>query len=595
MAYILDDLKKALEAFENSVKKDVAEIRKQKSEVQRLKEEIYHTVSGVKYVRDEQCLILSAPKVIIGNVNRSGELMGAAGGGGTVVIRGNQVNLEGVGTPEMGGSIVSRAASIRNIAVDPGIDGMENVVCVNSEIVNQARAIALRSSDATGSFVTEIGAGGVGIDIQSDTHVVVSATPSNKLQTATIDERVKGLENSSKDITKKSADAKKTVLKNLEDIQKLIQSQDKLNDTEEHLRTNQPELSALADKFLDLERMLYASLTDYVKLLSSEAELNRRAQDLKKTKEKLSKASADFEKKTTYSHISLRSEFMSMVSTDGDGNLRQNPEAGMYVQMPHIGVMAHDKKGELMKDSTLNVNLQKVDISTASAKIDNKGEKGDIPALGDVVITSKNVTIQAIDKELKDKKRQEKALTKDGTLFIRAEKMKMEATDTEGKATGELVLNAKKIQVAAMDVDKEKRTEKQLAAGSQMVLISEKMLAGSKDKKNKSKLVQIASDKVGVMGNSTAEMQQGDGKAVLTLEGGNLTAGSSKNALKGDTTIEGKADIKGDTTAPKGVFKNLEASSSFKSSNITDGIAVPAPATPGKASAKMKEEEIKSN
>lgn len=593
MAYILDDLKQALEAFESSVKKDVAEIRKQKSEVQRLKEEIYYTVSGVKYVRDDQCLILSAPKVIIGNVNRSGELMGESGGGGTVVIRGNQVSLEATGTPDVGGSIVSRAASIRSIAVDPGIDGMENVVCMNSEIVSQARAIALRSNDATGSFVTEAGAVGSGIDIQSDTYVAVSATPSNKLQTAAIDERINGLEKCSDDTAKLAADAKKAVLKNLEDIQKLIESQDDLNDTEEHLRANQPELSDMADRFQDLVRILYASLTGYIRLLSSEAELNRQAQALKDTKEALGKDSADFDKKTTLSHIALRSEFVSMVSTDGDGNLRQNAEAGLYVQMPHIDVVAHDPKGALMPDSTLNVNLQKVDISTASAQLDEKGEKGDIPALGDVVITSKNVTIQAIDKELKDKKRQEKALTKDGTLLVRAEKMKLAATDTEGKATGELVLNAKNIQVAAMDVDKENGTDKSLAAGSQMVLVSEKMLAGSKDKNTKSKLVQIAAEKVGVMSKDTTELQQGEGQAVLTLDGGNLTAGGGKNELKGDTTIEGKADIKGDTTAPKGTFKNLEASTSFKSANISDGVAAPAASSPGKVSAKMKEEEAK--
>ncbi|MDO4949219.1 MAG: hypothetical protein Q4E55_03490 [Bacteroidales bacterium] len=592
MAYILDDLKQALEAFESSVRKDVAEIRKQKSEVRRLREEIHHTVSGVKYVRDDQCLILSAPTVIIGNVNRSGELMGEHGGGGTVVIRGNRVSLEGTGSPDIGGSIVSRAASIRHIAVDPGTDGMENVVCMNSEIVNQARAITLQSNDTTGAFVAEAGSCSTGIDIHADSYVAISATPSNKLQTAAIDERVKDLEKYSGDIAKLAANAKKTVLKNLDDIEKLIKSQDTLNDTEEHLRANQPELSDLADKFQDLERMLYSSLTDYIRLLSSEAELNRKAQALKDTKEELGKASADFDKNTTSSHIALRSEFVSMVSTDGDGNLRQNAEAGLYVQMPHIDVVAHDTKGALMADSTLNVNLQEVNLSTASAQLDEKGEKGDIPALGNVVITSKNVTIQAIDEELKDKKRQEKALTKDGTLLVRAEKMKIEATDTEGMATGELTLNAKNIQVAAMDVDKEKRTDKALAASSQMVLVAEKLLAGSKDKKTKGKLVQIAAEQVGIMGNTTTELQQGEGKAVITLEGGNLTAGGGKNALKGDTTIEGKTDIKGDTTAPKGVFKNLEASSSFKSQNITDGVAVPAASTPGKASAKMKEEEV---
>ena len=92
-----------------------------------------------------------------------------------------------------------------------------------------------------------------------------------------------------------------------------------------------------------------------------------------------------------------------------------------------------------------------------------------------------------------------------------------------------------------MDVDKEKRTDKQLAADSQMVLLADKMFVGSSDKETKSQLVQVASDKVGVLATTTAEMQQGEAKAVVTLDGGNLTVGASANELKGDTTMKGKA------------------------------------------------------
>ena len=109
MSGILDELKEALNGLADSVQKDLAEIRQQKRAVQRLKEELYETVQGVQYVRDEHCLILSAPKVIIGNVDHNGHLLGE-GGGSAVVLRANTIGIEGVGSPEVGGSIVARAA-----------------------------------------------------------------------------------------------------------------------------------------------------------------------------------------------------------------------------------------------------------------------------------------------------------------------------------------------------------------------------------------------------------------------------------------------------------------------------------------------------
>lgn len=590
MAYILDDLTKALNAFESSVKKDLEEIRKSKDEVQRLKEEINHTVSGIHYVRDDGCLILSAPKVIIGNVDHDGTLLP---GGGTVTLRGHQVSLEATGPAPMGGSILSRAASIRSLAVDPGNDGQENVVMDASQITQQARSIALYTSESKGAFVHDTISAGTGIELFSDTRIGISAMASNKARSAEIDQRVKILELDAKDLENQAKSLRKTVDSQLKKIKDLILSQEDLNDTEELLRSNQPELSDLQDQFDALETNLYESISVYIRLLSHQAEANRAAAALKEEKKALSSKSSDFAKKTTGSNIQVQTETMGITSVDADGNIRENPEAGLFLTMPHVSLNSHDKAGSLIKDSALKINTEKVDISTATSKLDEKGEKGDITAIGDVTITTKSLTVQAVDNELKDKKIQEKALTKDGTINLRAEKMSLQSTDTEGKSTGSITLNAKSLQAASMDVDKEKRTEKQLAQGSQMVLLTEKMFVGSKDKKNKSKLVQVSSDQVGIMAQKTAEMQQGEGKAVVTLEGGNLTAGSGKNSLKGDTTIEGKADIKGDVTAPKGTFKNLEASSSFKSKDISDGIAVPAASSPGKPSAKMKEEEVK--
>ena len=108
MGYIFDDWKELLEKFQSSVEKDLQEIHQQKSEVQQIKADIFNRLDKGHYYRDDDCIILSAPKIVIGNVDKDGDLLG--GGIGEVIVKGNGVALEGVGDT---GHIVSRAPSIR--------------------------------------------------------------------------------------------------------------------------------------------------------------------------------------------------------------------------------------------------------------------------------------------------------------------------------------------------------------------------------------------------------------------------------------------------------------------------------------------------
>ena len=167
----------------------------------------------------------------------------------------------------------------------------------------------------------------------------------------------------------------------------------------------------------------------------------------------------------------------------------------------------------------------------------------------------------------------------------------MLAADAEGKATGSISLNAKAVNMKSMDVDKEKLTDDKLAAGSTMTLVSEKMYVGAMSKDVKSKKVQAMSEEIGAFADKTLEIQQGDGKALVQLDGGNASVGGSKTQVYGDTTINAKTEVKGDLKVPKATIDNLEAKSSFKSPNISDGIAVPGAAAGGSLSAKLKTED----
>ena len=106
MDYIFKDWEKKLSAFEDSVEKELKDIRQCKEDIQQLKAELTNQIAKGQYIRDDQRLILSAPEVIIGNLDPNGLLYSDAGS--AVVIRGTEVSLQGVGD---GGKVDTRAST----------------------------------------------------------------------------------------------------------------------------------------------------------------------------------------------------------------------------------------------------------------------------------------------------------------------------------------------------------------------------------------------------------------------------------------------------------------------------------------------------
>ena len=650
--YIFSEWKQTLDDFRQSVQKDLEEIHQQKVEIQQLKADIYSKIDGGQYYRDDKRIVISAPEIIIGNVDYSGDLLGCMG---KVVIKGSEVDLEGAGS---NGAIVSRAPSIRQIAVDPGIDGLENVVCETSEIVSQACDIVLQSEYATDAFSqSPVPAGRGGIRLHATTDMVIEATVSAEKRKEDIEVSIKQLESQIKEYEKDVESQKKNVETYFDNMQKLLEQEDKVNENDIFTgRLAGDDLTDIHDYMDSVMPSLYQATTNFIFTVSKLAEANRKKKALETEKGAI-KTGDDFKNNTTGASMRIAAENISVATTDGDGNMHTNDEAGFSVRTPSMSISMINDKGTLTEGSAFNVSTENVTFSTlnfsedakeqtatgsvtlrskdvrieaidydhegndkpykekqlaaegkvsiaaktvevstanpANIKVDDEGKVtgGEYNGEGDVIIRSKTMTVESLDYEVKDGKLETKALTKDGKIAVRAEKMDFLAADAEGKATGSISVNAKAVSVKSMDVDKEKLTDDKLAAGSSMILVSEKMYVGAKSKDVKSKKLQAVSEEIGAFADKTLEIQQGDGKAVVQLSGGNASMGGSKSALYGDTTINGKADIKGDVKAPKGVFDNLEAKSSFKSSNISDGIAVPGAAGGGSLSAKLKTED----
>ena len=591
MDYSFDTWQKALSDFKDSVTKELEEIRLHKAEVQQMKEEIYSTLNSGYYLRDDQRIVISAPEVIIGNVDRDGTLKPDAGS--VVVLRGNAVKLDGVG---IGGSVHTRASSIRQTAIDPGLDGMEAVVQPLSEIVSQARQVVLEANQSQGSFSqTPFPSGDGGVRIHADGSLVVEASQSTTFRKKQLEDSIKALENEIKAADKEVSDGIKAfgdLAKGIKDIRD--GQEDRLSDIA-NVRTNMSSLLDFESQMQSLAPALYNSFAHCAVALGRLAEANRRLNCLKAEKDALP-SEGDFKKKPNGATVSVVGERIDLVSRDGDGNLRDNPEAGVGVLANSISFQAVDAQGALQKEGKLAVNAKTVEFSTQNAseiqfEKDGQQKSGKYEAQGDFVVKSKNVCFEALDQEFKDQKLEETALTKESSFTVRTEKVDFSVTDTEGKATGSIGLNAKEVAVRSMNVDKEKRTDDKLSEGSAMLLLSEKMFVGAKKKDIKSKKVQLVSEEAGLFADKTLEVQQGEAKAVLQLADGKAALSGSETQVFGKTTLNAQTEVKDELKAPKATIEHVEAKSSFKSSNISDGIPVPPPPSTASLSAKLKAED----
>ena len=648
--YIFDDWQTMLSDFQDCVQKDLAAIHQQKVEIQQMKSDMFKAMEGFKIYRDENRLILSAPEIVIGNVDESGDLIG---GMGKVVIKGDELALDGVGDT---GHIVTRAPSIRQIAVNPGCDGVENVVCDTSEIVSQAGNIVLEGSNASDAFSMGAPASGKGVvTIHADNQLQIGASISSELRKELIEGSIEVLTSRISTLEEAMATKKEEVDGMFETIKSLLDKNEELNSDDSLLKSvNTIDMIDLQEQVQQTLPLLCHSTMSYVNMISQLAEANRMKTALEAEKETIVEGD-DFKNGTTGASMQISAESISVDTTDGDGNLHTNSEAGIRVRTPRVSVSMMGDEGGLIEDSEFMVRAENIDLlalnsenagdshnATGSVNIASKNvtieaidyekkderfiEKelsadgkvsitaktvevstagpsnieydddgnlsgGEYKAEGDVVIKSKNVTVESLDYEVADGALKTKALTEGGTVSVRAEKTSLLAADAEGKAAGSINLNAKAVNLKSMDVDKDSLADSALAAGSSMTLVSEKMYMGAKSKDVKSKQYQVMSEQIGAFADNTFEAQQGDGKAVVQLDGGNASVGGSKTQVYGETTINAKTEVKDELKAPKATIDDLQAKSHFKSQNMEDGMAAGGAGGGGSLSAKLKAED----
>lgn len=596
MDTVFKELKKAIEDLNSSLEGELEEVRRSKAELLQLKHEMIAEKTKGYFLRDDHRIVISAPEIIIGDVDRSGNLS-YSDGTSTVIIRANHIGLDGVGSADgvSGSRIESRAATIRQIAVDPGIDGMENVVGQRSEILNQARSITLHSADEQGVFSSAPPVLGAGLSLHSDTLLRVDASLSNSYAATRVDDLLSALKTAKSELTSQLNERMQNVTSTLDTLDTLLGNDSSYAGDEDTARANASVLYEIQGAVQFSCHAAARALEEYYPLMARLAEVNRQIKALEDQKSALSAAQGDYEQ-TTGSTLALNAERISLTTNDGDGKLREE-NAGVSIQTPSFSVSARHADSSLIKDGIINFGAQDIILSTGDVQnLDDKAENGEMSAVGNVSVLTKTLNVLAVDNELKSNAFEEKDITPGSAITLRAETISAAAYTKEGKSTGSIDLSAKTVTVAAIDkkIEPDKPvTNDKLSEGGQLILSAEKTIVGSLSKDNVTKTMQVAGDNTAIIADTTAEVQQGEGKAVLTLEGGNVTLGGSQNEIIGTTTVNAEMEVKGELKAPKVTGDNIEATTSFKTTNISDGVAVPAAPPSAQVSAKLKAEEIK--
>ena len=430
-------------------------IRQLKDEIYNLKVDNFNQSMG-KLIRDDKRIVLSAPEIIIGDVNFGGVLNPDAHS--SVIIKGNDVSMQGAGNL---GKIDMRAPIIEQIAENPGIDGNEHIIGDVSSLISQAANITIQSDrvQKDGAFpaVNSITEGG--IRINSDSQVDLTATKSLDSLKARIEEQIQTLKGSKEQIDAQVKAAQEEFKAQRKAIDELLEKKSKLGDGDDCIRTDYLDMDSLNDEIEDLSKALSESIYKYSNLLSIQGETQRLIKYFQTKKEEIAKTSDDqFKKDSTFSSVNIVSETVNLSAMDGDGNVRTNPEAGINILTNTMNIMGdHDEKGSLL-DTTSGATNMEADDKDVLTKAQYQNE-------GDVIIRSKNITLESVDYEIAEKKYKEKGLTADGKILLRSKTIEASTVnakdvdvDDKGKLTkatytseGDVIINSKTVSVKAVD------------------------------------------------------------------------------------------------------------------------------------------------
>ena len=616
---ILEEWKELLSDFNSNVDKSLDEIRQYKRDIEKMKVELLDEFRGGQFIRDEECIVISAPRIIIGNVTKDGNLREELG---DVIIRGHALEMDGVG---YGGRVRINAPEIAQRAMDTGLDGKEAVVYPVSRILNQARNVVIDSQDPTSdedykaSFMGEPAAS-KGIYLNSESGISVVAAPSCKEKKGDLSTEKATIASSMDDLNRMVLLQKVKVDDLLEEISHALSKSEQkgLADDDDMVRSNVLAIDELRYTVQNFLPAFSKAVNDYAESLSELAELNRR-QKCVAAEENAVNSKEEKYKQSTGSSIYMQSERITMHAKDGDNTWRTNKGAGVEIRANDIKLHStqedpntkaevltpEEAKGKVSIRSR-NVNISTADSTNMELK-ENELATAQYPLVGNVTIRSKIIDLESVDLKQTDEKGSlvEEKLTEGSQINMRAEKVRVKTIDHEGKSVGKFSVNSQKISMKSTNIDgykpeleldsqgnrkhPEKMKSKELAQGSEMLLLSGTVNIGYKNEKMMSEKVDVYGDNELSLGSLKDTSLWSDGAHLdLKPKQAKLESCDTVNISGSTLDVSAESSFKGKITGGDIVTDNLTANKAIKSPNMADGVLVSSPAGQPKEVEKKK-------
>ncbi|WP_455635437.1 hypothetical protein [Parabacteroides sp.] len=585
-------------------------------------------VSSSRYIRDENRIIISAPEIIIGDVDKNGNLLSSAGSS-RVVLRSNQVNLEGVSKDDGAVGIVStRAPKIHQIAVDPGIDGKENYRTSTSEVLSVAKGIELRSEANRFCVIRDVNEPvSKGLHLLSTTDINLSSIAEYKAENAKLNERLDNLENEIKEIEEQIREVKVPIDKLMQKITDHANSE--IYQLTKFKRFSMPFSYARVD---DANRKLESYLIALLKYFNRYSKLYSQLFELKRIScyfvEKVLQFSINeqqgdyhFENIPTHSHINIKAPSIALRTEDGDGNFRQDGHIRLRTKKLEAFGRAHARASETSENnSEMSIRFDKLLVDTSSKTTAEDGTKYSYKANGSIKLRSQKILMESVDYDRKrgERKRENEVLSASGSIEMNAHKVKMGSRLNE-KNEGSVSIDAKKVNITSfVDVD----GKRSVVPGSHLKLLSEQIKMGRETYKTESnEEIKLFPEEITIAAKKGVYVQTGlfqtqilkdltdtqNGENLLLFKpevgfnivskdpakiyvDSQLKAEFTKDNVTVTPALEAKTSIK----TPSITTDNMEVGKHFKSPSTEEGVAIKsAPPSSTKVTFSPEEDQLK--
>lgn len=575
----LTDWQERMDAFQAQVSDQLNEIQQFKQEVTALQAKIVDTLANGQYIRNESRIILSAPEIIIGNVDKLGMLKDDDS---CVIIRSKRVEEEAEN------QISQHAPKIHQIAESTGKDGAEHVILPGeSEIVSIARNVLIQSHTDSDLFPQED-------EIQTEPGISLLANKPIRLESShSYDKRKKqltdliaALKNRQNDLEQKAGDQKQKVQNLMNEIESIL-NVPSFNLSDLFTRANYMDLDEQQTKFNEKATEGYEALLLYFHYLSELAEVKRELAIRNRLKDNIDKQKTAVENNSDATAIRLNAEVVEVTNRDGD-DVDRAATGKVSIQSPEIELKGIDKEEKKFKNGKISIHSHQILLQTDKVDKDKKSGNVTTTSEGEIDIRSKSVTINALDRK-EEGGTIEKQLAEDSNFFVRAQKMLLFATDKDGYSQGNAIINAKNIRLMSVDMDiqDKKSLPKNVAKGGKLQLEAESMFIGRTKEKFTSDLVQVVATDLKLYGKESAELQQDDDKGLIQLKGGNVAVNGE------EVELFGKMKSNGESTFTSLVSDHIsadtmEVKSGWKTPKTSEGM--PGSASPDTSEKKSEKE-----